>query len=106
MAIVEPLLGTILNETAAAVIGIPLSHRGQPWEYRRAGLSYSLASELRNDVDRITLASRVESLRANLDPRKKGTVERCPNRDPDMQIAKKVAKVACEAALALCEADA
>ena len=47
MALVQPLLGTILNETEAAVIGLPLSHSGQPWEYRRAGLSYSLASELR-----------------------------------------------------------
>eukprot|EP00966_Prymnesium_polylepis_P138607 3202694-Prymnesium_polylepis.1 len=76
MAFVEPLLGTILNETAAAVIGIPLSHRGQPWEYRRAGLSYSLASELRNDVDRITLASRVESVIVLLDPRTKGMLDR------------------------------
>ena len=78
MATIHRLVGTVLDETTAAVVRLPPNHRGQPWEFRRAGQSYSLASELRNDVDRITLASRVESLCANLDPRKKGTVERCP----------------------------
>ena len=70
MKTTTPLLGGVLDARTAAVIGLPrASGRGLEWHFGRAGLPYSLANELRPDVDRTTLASFTESIIANLDPR-------------------------------------
>jgi hypothetical protein len=78
MATRVPIRCHVVNETTAAVVGLPLLGGGGPWCLTRAGLPHSLASELQADVNRTTLASFTERLITNLDPRKKGSLERPP----------------------------
>ena len=58
-----PLLGGVLDPATASVIGLPRAGgRGLEWHYGRAGLPYSLASELSHTANRTTLASYTERL--------------------------------------------
>ena len=64
MSATTPLLGGVLDAATAAVIGLPrVSRSGLDWHFGRAGLPYSLASELsRTADDRTTLACYTERL--------------------------------------------
>ena len=53
----------MLDQATASVIGLPRAGgRGLEWHYGRAGLPYSLASELSHTANRTTLASYTERL--------------------------------------------
>ena len=54
----------LLTSRTAAIIGLPRAPRGTAWQFTRAGLPHSLASELGTDAERCTLASSVTSLLA------------------------------------------
>jgi len=77
MSATTTLLGGVLDAATAAVIGLPrFGARGLEWHFGRAGLPYSLASELSHTADRTTLACYTKQLIDSLDPRKKGWPKR------------------------------
>ena len=75
-AVETDLLGSVLDSETASIIGLPRARGDLEWHFCRAGLPYSLASELSHNADRTTLACYTERLIDSLDPRKKGWPER------------------------------
>ena len=47
----------LLTSKTAAIIGLPRAPRGTAWQFTRAGLPHSLASELGTDAERCTPCS-------------------------------------------------
>ena len=47
--------GSVVNAELASFVGLPAAGPGgYPWQYCRAGLEYSLSSELKLNAERVT----------------------------------------------------
>ena len=71
--------GSVVNAELASFVGLPAAGAGgYPWQYCRAGLEYSLSSELKLNAERVSGYQYTTSLISVLDPRKKHGAERQP----------------------------
>ena len=73
--------GSVINAELASFVGLPAAGPGgHPWQYCRAGLTYSLSSELKLNAERVSgyQYEYTTSLISVLDPRKKHGAERQP----------------------------
>ena len=71
--------GSVINAELASFVGLPAAGPGgHPWQYCRAGLEYSLSSELKLNAERVSGYQYTTSLISVLDPRKKHGAERQP----------------------------
>ena len=71
--------GSVVNAELASFVGLPAAGPGgYPWQYCRAGLEYSLSSELKLNAERVSGYQYTTSLISVLDPQKKQGAERQP----------------------------
>ena len=71
--------GSVINAELASFVGLPAAGPGgYPWQYCRAGLEYSLSSELKLNAERVSGYQYTANLISVLDPRKKHGAERQP----------------------------
>jgi hypothetical protein len=71
--------GSVVTAELASFVGLPAAGPGgYPWQYCRAGLEYSLSSELKLNAERVSGYQYTANLISVLDPRKKHGAERQP----------------------------
>ena len=66
------LVGNIVDVEVEAALGLPRAPGGRAWNFRRAGLPHSLASEVVKREDRRSLRATVEDL-LDWRPRRRST---------------------------------
>ena len=70
---------SVVTADLASFVGLPAAGSGgHPWKYCRAGLPYSLSSELKLNAERVSGYQYTTNLISVLDPRKKHGAERQP----------------------------